>query len=105
MFGGLIIWWNIISMQNKNAWALDFGLGIYLFLVELGKEIMDISSLEAAYIYVLKIEHNFQQKNKWQFGPVNPMQKQGNGNHGFQNKGQGKENQFQPQEKEGNGNT
>ena len=47
-------------MQKKNARALDFGLGIYLFLVELGKEFKDISSLEAAYLYVVKVEQKFQ---------------------------------------------
>ena len=51
-------------MKKKKAWDLDFGLGIYIFLVESGKEFKDISSLKAAYLYVVKIEQKFQQKNK-----------------------------------------
>ena len=52
-------------------------------------EFLDISSLGDAYRYAVKIEEKFWQKNKRDFGPVNPPQKQGKGNPRLQNTGQG----------------
>ena len=66
---------------------------------------MEISSLESTYRYAIKIVHKFQQKNKRDFGHVNPSQKQGKGNSGSQNTGQVKDNQSLPQAKKGDGKT
>ena len=67
-------------------------------------EFMDISSLGAAYQYLVKIEQKLKQKT-WQFGPGNPSQQNpGKGGPNPQNKGQSKDGQYQdnqskPQEK------
>jgi hypothetical protein len=37
-------------------------------------EFLDISSLGAAYRYVVKIEQKFKQQNKWEFGSANMQQ-------------------------------
>jgi hypothetical protein len=37
-------------------------------------DFLDISSLGATYIYVVKIEQKFKQQNKWEFGSANPQQ-------------------------------
>jgi hypothetical protein len=37
-------------------------------------DFLDISSLGAAYRYVVKIEQKFKHQNKWEFGSVNPQQ-------------------------------
>jgi hypothetical protein len=37
-------------------------------------DFLDISSLGLAYRYVVKIEHKFKQKNKWEFRSANPQQ-------------------------------
>ena len=39
--------------------------------IQIEMEFLDISSLEAAYWYVVKIEHKFKQRNKQEFGFVN----------------------------------
>jgi hypothetical protein len=53
-------------------------------------EFMDISSLGAAYRYVVKIEQKLKQKTR-QFGPGNPSpQNPGKGGPNPQNKGQRK---------------
>ena len=49
-------------------------------------DFLDISSLGFAYPYAVKIEEKFRQKNKRDFGPANPPQKQGKGNPGPQNR-------------------
>ena len=46
---------------------------------------LNISLLGSAYQYAIKIEEKFGKKNKQDFGPVNPPQKQGKGNPGPQN--------------------
>jgi hypothetical protein len=61
-------------------------------------EFLDISSLGIAYRYVLKIENKFRQKNKWEFGSVNPQQPKYDKD--VPNK-QPPENQSKPQEKKG----
>jgi hypothetical protein len=54
-------------------------------------EFLDISSLGAAYQYVVKIEHKLKQKT-WQFGPANPSQQNTRkGGPNPQNKGQRKD--------------
>jgi hypothetical protein len=54
-------------------------------------EFLDISSLGAAYRYVVKIEQKLKQKT-WQFGPGNPSQKnKGKGGPNPYNKGQSKD--------------
>ena len=35
---------------------------------------MEISSLDAAYLYAFKIEHKFNHQNKQEFGSANPQQ-------------------------------
>jgi hypothetical protein len=53
-------------------------------------EFLDISSLSAAYQYVVKIEQKLKQK-MWHFGPGNPaQQKSGKGSPNPQNKGKNK---------------
>jgi hypothetical protein len=37
-------------------------------------DFLDISSLDAAYRYAVKIEQKFKHKNKWEFGSANPQQ-------------------------------
>jgi hypothetical protein len=37
-------------------------------------DFLDISSLGAAYRYVVKIKHKFKHQNKWEFGSANPQQ-------------------------------
>jgi hypothetical protein len=72
-------------------------------------EFLDISSLGAAYRYVVKIEQKFKQKNKWDFSSANPsQQKHGKGGPNSQGKGQSKDgqpqdNQSKPPTKKGNG--
>jgi hypothetical protein len=67
-------------------------------------EFLDISSLGAAYRYVVKIEKKLKQKTQL-FGPWNPSQKKpGKGGPNPQNKGQRKygqyrDNQSKPQAK------
>ena len=68
-------------------------------------DFLDISSLGAAYRYVVKIKEKFRQKNKWDSGPAHPPQKQGKGNPCPQNTGQGKDNQSSPQAKKWDGKT
>jgi hypothetical protein len=73
-------------------------------------EFLDISSLGAAYRYVVKIEQKLKQK-MWQFGPGNPsQQKPGKGGPNPQNKGKRKygqyqDNQSKPQAKKDTGKT
>jgi len=50
-------------------------------------EFLDISSLGAAYRYVVKIEQKFKKKNKWEFESANLPHKQAKGNPYPQNKG------------------
>jgi hypothetical protein len=58
-------------------------------------EFLDISSLGAAYRYVVKIEQKLKQKTQ-QFGSGNPsQQKPGKGGPNPQNKGQSKDGQYQ----------
>jgi hypothetical protein len=65
-------------------------------------EFLDISSLGAAYRYVVKIEQKFKQQNKWEFGSANMQQpKYGKGNPNSQNI-QPQDNQSKPQENKGN---
>jgi predicted acyl esterase len=69
----------------------------------------DISSLGAAYRYVVKIEQKFKQLNKWEFGSKNTQKlKYGKGGPNSQGKGQrkyfqSKDNQSKPPRKKGNG--
>jgi hypothetical protein len=42
--------------------------------IQIEMEFLDISSLGAAYQYVVKIEEKFDQTNKWEFGFVNASQ-------------------------------
>jgi hypothetical protein len=58
-------------------------------------EFLDISSLGAAYRYVVKIEQKLKQKTR-QFGPGNPSQQNpGKGSPNPPNKGQRKDGQYQ----------
>jgi hypothetical protein len=72
-------------------------------------EFLDISSLGAAYRYVVKIEQKFKQQNKREFGSANMQQpKYGKGGPNSQAKGQSKDGQPQdnhpkPPTKKGNG--
>jgi hypothetical protein len=59
-------------------------------------EFLDISSLGAAYRYVVKIKQKFKQRNKWEFGAANASQhKHGKGDPNTLNKGQSKDGQPQ----------
>jgi hypothetical protein len=50
-------------------------------------DFLDITSLGATYIYAIKIEQKFKQKNR-EFGSANPSKlKQGKGNPNPQSKG------------------
>jgi hypothetical protein len=65
-------------------------------------DFLDISSLGAAYRYVVKIEQKFKHQNKWEFGSANPQQPK------YDKDGPNKqspENQSKPQEKKGHGKT
>jgi hypothetical protein len=61
-------------------------------------DFLDISSLDAAYRYAVKIENKFKHQNKWDFGFVNPQQPKYD--KGIPNK-QSPENQSKTQEKKG----
>jgi hypothetical protein len=61
-------------------------------------DFLDISSLGAAYRYVVKIEQKFRHQNKWEFGSANPQQPKYDKDD--PNK-QPPENQSKPQEKKG----
>jgi hypothetical protein len=65
-------------------------------------DFLDISSLGAAYRYVVKIEQKFKHQNKWEFGSANPQQSKNEKDN--PNK-QSPENQSKPQEKKGHGKT
>jgi hypothetical protein len=63
-------------------------------------DFLDISSLGAAYRYVVKIEKKFKHQNKWEFGSANMQQPK------YDKDGPNKqspENQSKPQEKKGHG--
>jgi hypothetical protein len=78
--------------------------GVLHRYIQTKMEFLDISSLGAAYRYVIKIEQKLKQKTR-QFGPRNPSQKNpGKGGPNPQNKGQRKygqyqDNQSKPQER------
>jgi hypothetical protein len=63
-------------------------------------DFLDISSLGAAYRYVVKIEQKFKHQNKWEFGSANLQQPKYDKDD--PNK-QSPENQSKPQEKKGHG--
>ena len=71
-------------------------------------EFLDISSLGVTYRYAIKIEQKFKQRNRWDFGFLNPsQQKVGKGSPNMQTKGPSKDNQplenlFKSQTKKGN---
>jgi hypothetical protein len=65
-------------------------------------DFLDISSLSAAYRYVVKIEQKFKHQNKWEFGSANPQQPKYEKDD--PNK-QSPKNQSKPQEKKGHGKT
>jgi hypothetical protein len=65
-------------------------------------DFLDISSLGAAYRYVVKIEKKFKHQNKWEFEFANPQQPKYDKD--IPNK-QSLENQSKPQEKKGHGKT
>jgi hypothetical protein len=65
-------------------------------------DFLDISSLGAAYRYVVKIEKKFKHQNKWDFGSANPQQPK------YDKDGPNKQspkNQSKTQEKKGHGKT
>ena len=68
-------------------------------------EFLDISNLGSAYRYAVKIEQKFKQRNKQEFGSMNPPHKQGRGNPSPQNRGQStppSDNPSKSQAKKGN---
>ena len=74
-------------------------------------EFLEISSLGAAYFYVVKIEQKFKHENRRDFGSMNTsQQKARKGSPNMQTKGPRKDNQppdnpFKSQTKKGNGKT
>ena len=73
--------------------------------IRIEMDFLDISSLGSPYRYAVKIEEKFRQKNKRDYGPTNPLQKQGKGNPGPQNTAKENDNQSPPQAKKGDGKT
>jgi hypothetical protein len=65
-------------------------------------DFLDISSLDAAYRYAVKIEQKFKHQNKWEFGSANTQQPKYDKDD--PNK-QYPKNQSKPQEKKGHGKT
>jgi hypothetical protein len=65
-------------------------------------DFMDISSLDIAYQYVVKIEQKFKHQNKWEFGSANLQQPKYD--KYVPNK-QSPENQSKPHKKKGHGKT
>jgi hypothetical protein len=66
---------------------IEYRIGLYRY-IQAEMEFLYISSLGAAYRYVVKIEQKLK-KNMRQFGPGNPSQKNpGKGGPNPQNKGQ-----------------
>jgi hypothetical protein len=65
-------------------------------------DFLDISSLDAAYRYAVKIEQKFKHQNKRDFGSINPQQPKYDKDN--PNK-QSPENQSKTQEKKGHGKT
>ena len=41
--GGLIVGWNCKHMKLQVAWALDYGIGVNMFLVVLGIEFLSVN--------------------------------------------------------------
>jgi hypothetical protein len=75
-------------------------VGLYTRYIQTEMDFLDISSLSAAYRYVVKIEHKFKHQNKREFGSANPQQPKYDKDD--PNK-QLLENQSKPQEKKGHG--
>ena len=67
-----------IKDSERNL-ILKYRSGLHWY-IRTEMDFLDISSLGSAYRYAVKIEEKFRQKNKQDFGPANPPQKQGNGN-------------------------
>ena len=88
----------------KRNLILKYRSGIHQY-IQTEMDFLYIPSLGTAYRYAVKIEEKFRQKNKRDFGPANPLHKQGKDNPGPQNTGNGEENQSPPQAKKGNGKT
>jgi hypothetical protein len=94
---------------KDSEWCLvlKYHSGLHM-CIQKNMEFLDISSLGAAYRYVVKIEKKFKQKNKWDFSSAKPSQKNhGKGGPKFQGKGQIKhgqpqDNQSRPPTKKGN---
>jgi hypothetical protein len=89
--------------------VLKYHNGLHRY-IQAEMEFLDISSLDGAYRYAIKIEQKLKQK-MWQFGPRNPsQQKLGKGGPNPQNKGKRKDgppqnNQSRPQAKKDTGKT
>jgi hypothetical protein len=72
--------------DSKQHLVLKYHDGIHIYN-QYGMEFLDISSLGAAYRYVIKIEQKLKQKT-WKFGLGNPSQQNpGKGSSNPQNKG------------------
>ena len=66
-------------MHTERHMILKYRSGLHRY-IRTEMDFLDISSLGSAYRYAVKIEEEFQQKNKRDFGPVHPPQNQGKGN-------------------------
>jgi hypothetical protein len=69
------------TKESKGHLALKYHGALHKY-IQTEMEFLDISSLGAAYRYLVKIEQKFKQQKKWEFGSTNSKQpKYGKGNH------------------------
>jgi hypothetical protein len=59
--------------DSKRHLVLKYGGALHRY-IQTVMDFLDISSLGAAYRYVVKIERKFKHQKKWEFGSANPQQ-------------------------------
>jgi hypothetical protein len=73
-YDDLYMRWTMLH-QKRDQTMLEFTDTFDTLCTKLGiKEFLDISSLGAAYRYVVKIKQKFKHQNKREFGSTNPQQ-------------------------------
>jgi hypothetical protein len=59
--------------DSERHLVLKYCGALYRY-IQTEMDLLNISSLEDAYRYVVKIKHKFRHQNKWEFGSANPRQ-------------------------------
>jgi hypothetical protein len=63
---------NMGIKDSERHLVLKYRLALHRY-IQTEMDFLDISSLGAAYQYVVKIEQKFKNQNKWEFGSANPQ--------------------------------